>query len=69
MTTVTEFALFKLCVENPQFLTDIDDLNMDKVNDPTDWMNLADEVLLQKKALKLFHMVWSGTTKYFRTMC
>jgi hypothetical protein len=44
----------------------MNDLNTEKIPDPSDWYNMTDDEILKKKALKLFHMVWSGTTKYFR---
>lgn len=37
MSTVTELSLFKECVEKPQFITSMDDLDLNKIQDPTDW--------------------------------
>ena len=34
MATMTELALFRECVENPQHLTKITDLNLEKISDP-----------------------------------
>lgn len=43
------------------------DLNLSKVRDP---QNFTDELdYTKKKALKLYHMAWSGITKYMRTIC
>lgn len=69
MATITELALFKECVENPQFIQKLEELNMDRVNDPKDIHTMTEKVYYQKKALKLFHMTWSGVTKYMRTTC
>lgn len=30
---------------------------------------MTEEIYYQKKAMKLFHMTWSGVTKYMRTVC
>ena len=67
MSTVTELSLFKQCVEKPSFISSLGDLNLDKIPDPTDSNDISESECLQKKALKLFHMVWSGTTKYLRS--
>ena len=69
MATVTELALFKRCVERPAVITNLRDLTLAKVRDPTDAEALSEEVLLQRKALKLFHSAWSGLTKYIRQVC
>ena len=66
MSTVTELTLFKKCVEDPKHLTFIDDLTLDRIQNPSDYLSLSNHDILKKKALKLFHMVWSGTTKYLR---
>jgi len=66
MSTVTELALFKQCVENPKHITFIDDLNLEKISNPTNFADLSMHDIQKKKALKLFHMTWSGTTKYIR---
>ena len=43
------------------------DLNLTKIRDP---QNFTDELdYSKKKALKLYHMAWSGITKYMRTIC
>ena len=44
-------------------------LNMEMISDPTNVGELTEKEFLQKKALKLFHMAWSGITKYMRTVC
>ena len=66
MSTFTELTLFKKCVEDPKHLTFIDDLTLDRIQNPSDYLSLSNHDILKKKALKLFHMVWSGTTKYLR---
>ena len=42
---------------------------MDKISDPKNLEELTEKTYLQKKALRLFHMTWSGVTKYLRTVC
>ena len=69
MATITELALFKECVENPRFLQRLEELNLDKISDPRNLEELSEKTYLQKKALRLFHMTWSGVTKYLRTVC
>jgi hypothetical protein len=41
MSTVTELALFKQCVENPKHITFIDDLNLDKISNPSNFAELS----------------------------
>ena len=41
MSTVTELALFKQCIEDPKYLTFIDDLTLDKIPNPSDFLNLS----------------------------
>ena len=69
MATITEIALFKACVEKPRASADLADLGLDKVPAPQNGEQLPREELLQRKALKLYHMAWSGLTKYIRTVC
>jgi len=69
MATLTEIALFKACVENPQYLKKPDDLNLDRISDPSNAHELDEFEIFCKKAIKLFHMSWSGITKYMRTVC
>ena len=69
MATITELALFKECVENPKFINKLEDLNLDKISDPLNMTDINEKEYYQKKALKLFHMTWSGVTKYMRTVC
>ena len=68
MSTITELALFKMCVENPKQIT-LDEINLDKIDDLRQTGDLTPLQVRQKKALKLFHMTWSGITKYLRTVC
>ncbi len=43
------------------------DLNLAKIRDP---QQFSDEIdYSKKKALKLYHMAWSGITKYMRQLC
>lgn len=69
MSTVTESALFKACVEDPKTMVNLFDLNLEEIAEPTDADQLSEKLFLQKKALKLYHMVWSGVTKYIRNVC
>ena len=69
MSIDKELALFKSCVESPQYIKHLNELNMDKISDPKDLKDITEEVYYQKKAMKLFHMTWSGVTKYLRTVC
>jgi len=61
MTSITELQLFRQCVENPTH-AHLDSLALDNVPAKED----ADQA---KKALKLYHMVWSGLTKFLRLVC
>lgn len=42
---------------------------MDRIPDPAKSDDMSEQELLQKKALKLYHMAWSGVTKYMRQIC
>lgn len=44
------------------------DLKLDKISEPKDAENMTEYEILEKKALKVFHMAWSGITKYMRTI-
>ena len=68
MATVTELTLFKACVEDPKVITNLMDLNCARTKDPNDAHHISEDLYLQKKSLKLFHMVWSGVTKYIKTV-
>ncbi len=68
MATLTEIALFKACVENPQFIANLTDLNLDRVSGPSNADELPEDLIFKKKVVKLFHMAWSGITKYMRTV-
>ena len=80
MSSISEFALFKECVNNPQFLDkSLSKLNLAFIKDPaaieagehrhdlpvdttaTDTLEVT-----QRKAMRLFYMVWSGVTKCLR---
>ena len=69
MTTLSEFAIFKLCVENPQKLDNtLSQLNLQFVPDPADQQKVVHSdfqalEITQRKALRLFYMVWSAVTK------
>ena len=67
MSAVTEVALFKACVDCPRSGLDIASMNLSKIKDP---QTFKDEVDYSKrKALKLYHLAWSGITRYIRTVC
>jgi hypothetical protein len=67
MSSISEIALFKACVDQPRSGASILDLNLTRIRDPT---NFSDQIdYSKKKALKLYHMAWSGITKYMRTIC
>ena len=68
MATLTEIALFKACVETPQYIKSFADLNLDRVTATTTLEDISEEELYKKKVNKLFHMAWSGITKYIRTV-
>jgi len=68
MSTLTEIALFKACVETPQYIKSFGDLNLDKVTSPMNADEISEEEMYKKKLNKLFHMAWSGITKYMRTV-
>ena len=69
MATITELALFKACVESPQYIQNLSDLNLERIGDPQNMSDITEQIYYQKKAMKLFHMTWSGVTKYMRTVC
>ena len=80
MASISEFALFKECVHNPRFLDkNFSQLNRSFIRDPAapDTPDYPDtpaahtddsEEVQQRKALRLFYMVWSGLTKCLRNM-
>ena len=80
MTTLSEFALFKECVHNPAFLDKtLSQLNLQFIKDPAATPATPAEdpsaqqhpeqiEIVQRKALRLFYMVWSGMTKCMRNM-
>ena len=68
MATLTEIALFKACVETPQYIKQFSDLNLDRISGPTTGEDISEEEIYKKKFNKLFHMAWSGITKYIRTV-
>jgi len=45
----------------------LEDLNLERIRDPSQYVDERDYI--KKKALKLYHMAWSGVTKYMRTIC
>ena len=47
----------------------LQDLNLDSVPLPQNTENLHSDEFLQRRALKLYHMIWSGITKYIRSVC
>ena len=69
MSIVTELALFKACVESPIIIKPLSCLNLDNIPDPQDGEALPEDLKLKKKAMKLFHLAWSGITKAIRATC
>lgn len=67
MSSISEIALFKACVDAPRSGASLLDLNLAKIRDPQQFTDEVD--YSKKKALKLYHMAWSGITKYMRTIC
>ena len=79
MSSLSEFAIFKQCVENPTKLDkQLSQLNLQFIKDPA---APADQELKspaqaeepdleskQRKAIRLFYMVWSGVTKCLRNI-
>ena len=74
MSTLSEFALFKQCVENPEIIDkSLTQLDLKFIRDPQAPQDQsvvfpkADEhesqEARQRKALRLFYMVWSGVTE------
>lgn len=84
MNSLSEYTLFKHCVEKPFFLDkSLTQLNLKFIKDPAappqlDGCSSASRIgeltehepleTLQRKALRLYHMVWSGMTKCMRNM-
>lgn len=68
MASLTEIALFKACVETPQYIKSFSDLNLDRISGPSNTDDLTEEEVYKKRLNKLFHMAWSGITKYIRTV-
>ena len=76
-TTISEFALFKRCVESPSVLDrSLSQLNLSFIRAPATPADAAeadaprDDSLeaSQRRALRLFYMVWSGLTKCMRNI-
>lgn len=67
MSVITEVALFKACVDSPRSGASLLHMNVVKVKDPRSFKDELDYT--KKKALKLYHLAWSGITKYMRTIC
>lgn len=78
---MSEFALFKECVHNPRYLDkSLCQLNLQFIKDPQTADETADAGsalkdyssdsldVSQRKALRLFYMVWSGLTKCLRNI-
>ena len=68
MATLTEIALFKACVETPQYIKSFGDLNLERITGPTNPELFNEQQIFEKKLNKMFHMAWSGITKYMRTV-
>lgn len=69
MSMITEVSLFKACVENPRSYYKISDLNLAQIREPQDAANLTEDEILNRKAVKLYHMAWSGITKGLKSLC
>ena len=67
MSAITEVALFKACVDSPRSGASLLQMNLAKIKDPQSFKDELDYT--KKKALKLYHLAWSGVTKYMRTIC
>jgi len=66
MSAFTEVAIFRKCVEEP-ILLNLQEMGLKNVTSPPSASGEGNEKeLLQKAALKLIHMCWSGFTKYIR---
>ena len=71
MSTISEFALIKECIENPLTLDKaFSQLNLQFIRDPNEKESgdrYAQEGSTsesnQRKAMRLFYLVWSGVTK------
>ena len=79
MATISEFALFKECVHNPRFLdSNLSQLNLSFIRDPNAPDMPEGDIpkpsggdsleVSQRKALRLFYMVWSGVTKCIKNI-
>ena len=82
--STTEITLFKACIENPKSFSYLRDLRLEGITEPQTFIKqlenqmanpdkkqsfiMNEEEYLQRKAIKLFHMAWSGVTKYLRTL-
>lgn len=65
--SLSEVAIFKQCITEPVTLDpSLGELNLANVSDPVDSTGISDKELQQRKAQKMFYMVWSGVTKYIR---
>lgn len=77
---MSEYALFKECVHNPRYLdSNLSQLNLSFIRDPNAPPETATDTPVmdhsstslevnQRKAVRLFYMVWSGVTKCLRNM-
>lgn len=62
MATITELALFKMCAQS----INTNNLNLDRIAGPVNKDEYSEDEIKYKKTIKLFHMCWSGITKYLR---
>ena len=76
---ISEYALFKDCVHNPRYLdSNLANRNLSFIRDPAAAPDTSDSKVVdhsstslevnQRKAVRLFYMVWSGLTKCLRNM-
>lgn len=68
MSTITELAIFKAAVDHPLTFSSVLELSLDRISDPQNVESLSAQEVGKKKAIKLFHMIWSGVTKYLKTV-
>ena len=53
-------------MEEPKGKLNTQDINIDKMPEPAEAAKLKGDLLVQKKTIRLYQMVWSGVTKYLR---
>ena len=69
MSQISETALFEACIAKPRTNFKVANLNLNKVKEPKNVNNVSKDKIQIQKATRLFHMAWSGITKYLKTVC